>query len=167
MRLSLIRSIILLPGMALVIIPGLLLWLSRGTASAPRLAHPSEPQFWLGWLSLVLGITLAVWTSHLQLSMGQGTPTPWDPTKKLVVAGPYSHVRNPMITGAFLILLGEANLLHSWTTAAWLGVFLVSNLIYLPLVEEKELEERFGGEYRDYKEHVPRWIPRLRPWQKH
>ena len=60
--------------MALVIIPGLLLWLSRGTAPAPRLAHPSEPQFWLGWLSLVLGITLAVWTSHLQLTKGQGTP---------------------------------------------------------------------------------------------
>ena len=82
----------------------------------------------------------------------------------LVVAGPYCHVRNPMIIGVFSILLAEALLLHSWPIAVWLGIFIILNLIYMPLFEEKALEARFGAEYREYKLHVPRWLPRWRPW---
>ena len=163
---GLIRAIIILPGTVLVFVHALLLWLSRGTSLAPRLAQPSELQFWLGWLCLTVGIVLAIWTARLQLTIGRGTPAPWDPTTKLVVAGPYRHVRNPMITGAFFILLAEALLLHSWPIAIWLGIFVILNLIYMPLFEEKALEARFGSEYREYKAHVPRWLPRWRPWVK-
>jgi protein-S-isoprenylcysteine O-methyltransferase Ste14 len=31
-------------------------------------------------------------------------------------------------------------------------------------MEEPQLEERFGESYREYKRHVGRLIPRLRPW---
>ena len=40
-------------------------------------------------------------------------------------------------------------------------VFLI-NAIYLPLVEERGLERRFGEEYLAYKRQVPRIIPSLR-----
>ena len=43
--------------------------------------------------------------------------------------------------------------------------FFGLNVTYIPLVEERALEERFGESYREYKKNVPRWIPRLRPWQ--
>ncbi|MBT5920444.1 MAG: isoprenylcysteine carboxylmethyltransferase family protein, partial [Alphaproteobacteria bacterium] len=33
------------------------------------------------------------------------------------------------------------------------------------LSEEPGLEKRFGETYVRYKENVPRWIPRLTPWQ--
>ncbi len=33
-------------------------------------------------------------------------------------------------------------------------------------IEEKDLEKKFGDDYREYKAHVPRWIPRLRPWKQ-
>jgi len=71
-----------------------------------------------------------------------------------------------MITGALLLLLAEALFFHSWPIAAWMILFFIANSIYFPLVEEKGLEKRFGGAYLKYKARVPRWIPRLRPWEK-
>jgi protein-S-isoprenylcysteine O-methyltransferase Ste14 len=38
------------------------------------------------------------------------------------------------------------------------------HLFYIPYSEERGLEKRFGEAYRTYKQHVPRWIPRLTPW---
>ena len=36
--------------------------------------------------------------------------------------------------------------------------------VYIPLLEEPDLEVRFGESYREYRRHVPRLLPRLRPW---
>jgi protein-S-isoprenylcysteine O-methyltransferase Ste14 len=69
-----------------------------------------------------------------------------------------------MIIGVLLILLAEALLFQSWPIAAWIAVFFIGNSIYFPLVEEKNLEKRFSDNYRQYKAHVRRWIPRLRAW---
>jgi hypothetical protein len=45
------------------------------------------------------------------------------------------------------------------------AVFVVTNMIYIPLVEEPGLAKRFGEDYVQYKQNVPRWIPRLTAWQ--
>jgi protein-S-isoprenylcysteine O-methyltransferase Ste14 len=45
-------------------------------------------------------------------------------------------------------------------------IFFIINAIYFPLVEEKNLERRFGEVYLLYQKNVPRWVPRLRPWTK-
>jgi len=44
---------------------------------------------------------------------GRGTPAPFDPPRRLVVAGLYRFVRNPMYVGMGLFLAGEALLLPS------------------------------------------------------
>ena len=44
-------------------------------------------------------------------------------------------------------------------------LFFAGNAVYFPLFEEKDLEKRFGEDYRRYKVHVPRWVPRLRGWK--
>jgi protein-S-isoprenylcysteine O-methyltransferase Ste14 len=46
-------------------------------------------------------------------------------------------------------------------------IFTAINLTYIPLFEEPQLEERFGEEYRRYRRHVGRLVPRLRPWNPH
>ena len=69
-----------------------------------------------------------------------------------------------MITSVFFILTGEATLFGAWPILYWLAFFITANLIYLPLVDEPGLVERFGDDYVRYKENVPRWLPRLKGW---
>lgn len=159
-----IRAIVILPGTALVLLPAAILWLSTGTRWA---ASPAWTGEWALWLALVLavpGLALAVWTGRLFFSLGEGTPAPWDPPRKLVVRGPYRHVRNPMITSVLAMLLAEALVFGSWPLAGWMALFFLANAVYFPLFEERGLERRFGEDYRLYKANVPRWLPRLAPW---
>ena len=120
--------------------------------------------FWVALLAASICLCLSIWIVTLFMKFGKGTPAPWDHPKKLVIRGPYCYVRNPMIISVMLMLLAEALLFQSWPIAAWLVVFFIGNSIYFPLVEEKNLEKRFGDDYREYKAHVRRWIPRPRPW---
>jgi protein-S-isoprenylcysteine O-methyltransferase Ste14 len=96
---------------------------------------------------------------------GRGTLAPWDPPRLLVVNGPYQYVRNPMISGVLFIITGEALLLLSLAHAAWAAFFLAVNLVYIRFVEEPQLARRFGPGYDIYRQSVPRFVPRLRPWQ--
>ena len=85
--------------------------------------------------------------------------------QKLVVRGIYRHVRNPMISGVFCILLGEAVAFGSLPLLGWFGFVVAVNMIYIPLVEEPGLARRFGDDYLLYKQNVSRWIPRLTAWE--
>jgi protein-S-isoprenylcysteine O-methyltransferase Ste14 len=82
-----------------------------------------------------------------------------------VVRGVYRHVRNPMIAGVFFILLGESLLAASLPLFIWFVVFVIGNAIYIPVAEEPGLVKRFGDDYLAYQRNVPRWIPRVRPWE--
>ena len=116
-----------------------------------------------GLVFLLVGLVLFSATLFLFPTRGKGTLAPWDPPRHLVVRGPYRFVRNPMISGVIFILFGEALFLRSVPHAIWATVFLALNLIHIPLLEEPQLEERFGDDYRRYANHVPRFLPRLRP----
>lgn len=161
-----IRAILLLPFVVTVVIPGsLLYWTGVDTFGLwqwlpTRVALPV-----LGGSLLCLGLVLMVATIRLFVTVGQGTLAPWNPTQRLVVGGVYRHVRNPMIAGVFLVLLGEAVLAASLPLLGWFAAFVVVNAVYIPLAEEPGLAKRFGDEYQTYKQNVPRWIPRLRPWE--
>ena len=159
-----LATILILPGTALVFVPGLILWLTSDAETGLTVVGPGEVDFWIGLAAGLIGLGLAVWTVRLLVRQGEGTPAPWDPPQKLVVAGPYRHVRNPMITSVLLMLFGESLIFQSSPLAAWLIVFFVVNGVYFPLSEEKGLEQRFGDDYRRYKQNVPRWLPRLSPW---
>ncbi len=161
---GLLRTILILPGTALVFVPLLILWATGGLGAA--LATPAQPAFWLAAALGAAGLIFAVWTMSLFARIGEGTPAPWDPPKKLVVRGPYRHVRNPMITSVLAMLAAEAVAFQSWPLAAWLAVFFTANAIYFPRSEEPGLARRFGEDYARYKANVPRWLPRPRPWRQ-
>ncbi len=165
MRTTLLKAIVILPGTVLVVVPALIVWFTRDTLFSARLASPLEWYFWIGIAAAATGLPLMVWTTRDFMRIGEGTPAPWQPPKRLVVHGPYRHVRNPMISGVLLALLAESVLLRSIPTAVWMLVFVAANAIYIPLIEEPGLERRFGEDYRRYKANVPRWVPRFSPWQ--
>lgn len=164
MELQLIKAIIILPGTALIFVPGLIMWFSGEAATHFTPLNPADLRLWIALVPLGIGLAFAMWTVRLFIHIGLGTPAPWNPPKKLVVHGPYRHARNPMITSVLFILGAEALWFGLWPIAGWMLVFFVANAIYFPLKEEPDLERRFGADYRQYKANVPRWIPRLRPW---
>jgi protein-S-isoprenylcysteine O-methyltransferase Ste14 len=160
-----IRSILLLPFTVTILIPTLLLASSRSLAVGWALPMPWRlALIVVGLLSIGAGLRLLVQTIRLFATQGHGTLAPWDPPTHLVVRGVYRHVRNPMISGVISVLLGESILLGLRPLALWCALFTGVNLLVIPLYEEPQLEERFGAEYAEYKQHVPRWIPRARPW---
>jgi len=118
----------------------------------------------VGVAMLALGLLLFDASLRHFVSRGRGTLAPWDPPRVLVVAGPYRYVRNPMISGVIFIVFGEALILVSRPHALWALFVLCLNLVYIPILEEPMLDQRFGDAYQEYLKHVPRFFPRLRPW---
>ena len=161
-----ILSILLLPTTVAIVVPCLILS-SRPTGSG---AWPASTP--LGLVSILAGIGVIatglglICTTVWQFATrGRGTLAPWDPPQRLVVAGVYRYVRNPMISGVVLVLLGEALVTRSGAVLEWAVGFFALNAIYIPLLEEWGLERRFGDAYREYKAHVPRWVPRATAWE--
>jgi protein-S-isoprenylcysteine O-methyltransferase Ste14 len=111
------------------------------------------------------GVVLFFYTVFLFKTIGKGTLAPWSEKQKLVIEGPYRYCRNPMITGVLFILVGEAFFFHSVNIFVWTTVFFTINTVYFLISEEPALYKRFGEEYKQYKMHVPRWIPALRPYR--
>jgi protein-S-isoprenylcysteine O-methyltransferase Ste14 len=94
----------------------------------------------------------AVYRSYWGKEEGEG---------KLVADGVYAYMRHPQYTGFMLITLG---LLVHWATIPLLVMWPILAIQYYRLArrEEKEMEERFGDEYRAYRERVPMFIPHPR-----
>ena len=154
-----LRDIVLLPVMVTVIVP-LLIYDRTLTFSLPS-RWPTDVA---GVLFLLMGLILFLRTVFLFHYKGKGTLAPWHPTQKLVVTGPYRYIRNPMISGVLFILIGEGLFFRSVSLLIWAGCFFLINTVYFILVEEKDMLKRFGDTYIEYKKNVPRWVPRLRPY---
>jgi len=162
-----LRTIILLPGMVTLVIPRTMLWLSGVDSFGLWQFVPASGVILpvMGGICICLGLMLMVATIRLFVTIGKGTIAPWDPTQRLVVQGVYRHVRNPMISGVILVLLGESVLTASLPLFCWFLVAAAVNAAYLPLSEEPGLVKRFGEEYLAYRRNVPRWVPRWTPWE--
>jgi len=120
----------------------------------------------LGLIIGLAGLALFFYTVFLFKTVGKGTLAPWSEKQKLVVRGPYRYCRNPMITGVLFILIGEALALHSVSIFVWAFCFFIINTTYFLLSEEPALDKKFGEDYKEYKKHVSRWIPRLTPYRQ-
>jgi len=156
-------AIAVLPVTVTVLIP---IWIAQQYGIALRVGSTVGTVLLQLAGGVLLGFGLVLFVASLRrfLSEGKGTLAPWDPPRAFVVRGPYRFVRNPMISGVILFVFGEAFVLISVHHGVWAVCFLIINLVYIPFVEEPQLERRFGESYREYCRHVRRFIPRLRPW---
>ena len=159
-------AILLLPVSAGITVPALLTLITRAVRPGWGLAEPWAYVPMAGGAALTaLGIALAAGTIRLFARLGRGMLAPRGPARQLVLAGPYRYVRNAMISGVGLVLLAEALLLGSLPRLVCFGVFGAVNAIYIPVVEEPDLLERFGAAYVRFRDNMPRWMPRLRRWE--
>ena len=116
------------------------------------------------FLLLVFTI-VGLWAAVTLAASGHGTPAPFDAARELVTQGPYSYVRNPLVaalTGqgiAIGLALGSIPVLLYVITA-----FVVWHFALRP-AEERDLEERFGDRWRNYRKAVRGFRPRLTPYR--
>ncbi len=128
-------------------------WLGSGPITSQGLI--------LGGLLMLAGFGLSAWCVSFLVTHGGGTQSPLDPTKHLVSAGPYRYVRNPMILGNVLLIVGEAALFTSAGILLYALLFWATWHVILVKVEEPSLRRRLGSAYEMYQRAVPRWLPRF------
>ncbi|MDD5676816.1 MAG: isoprenylcysteine carboxylmethyltransferase family protein [Kiritimatiellae bacterium] len=125
--------------------------------------------FYPPWQCLAAAPLLAVgswfWAwSFLYFLKAHGTPVPFNPPPRLVTAGPYAYVRNPMLFGVFMLLQDFGIVCNSMALTGFFGpLFIIIMILELKWIEEPELEKRFGATYADYRRRVPMFIPRICP----
>jgi protein-S-isoprenylcysteine O-methyltransferase Ste14 len=117
----------------------------------------------IGFVVFSLASGLGLWSAAAMSTRGGGTPLPAAMPNRLVIAGPYRFVRNPMAMAGIVQGVAVGLLLSSWLVIAYsIAGSLVWNYVVRPL-EESDLEARFGDEYVGYRVSVRCWWPRLRP----
>jgi protein-S-isoprenylcysteine O-methyltransferase Ste14 len=110
---------------------------------------------------LWLGLFLILWSLYSFFKV-KGTPVPFAPPPTLITSGPYAWTRNPMLTGTILFLFGIGLISRSlFLTLVFTPLFAVLMSWEVKNVEEPELLKRFGDQYRDYINKIPRVLPRL------
>jgi protein-S-isoprenylcysteine O-methyltransferase Ste14 len=112
----------------------------------------------IGFVPLVVGVFICLYCVATLIIKGQGTSSPFYPTRKLVVRGLYRYSRNPMYIGGVLLLIGEAIIWASPLLLAYAAVLAVSAHLFVVYYEEPSLVRRFGAEYREYLKRSPRWF---------
>ncbi len=150
-------------GVFLAVIPAVLRFFELRWQVAITLPGAEPFAVVAGVVVLVLGSIVGLWSAAAMATTGGGTPLPAAMPNRLVVAGPYRFVRNPMAVGSIVQGIGVGLLLSSWIVVVY-AVFgaVVWNVLVRP-VEEADLEARFGEPYRRYRSALRCWVPSLRP----
>jgi protein-S-isoprenylcysteine O-methyltransferase Ste14 len=159
-------SFLFFPVTMTIVIPGLIM-IFADVRAADLGAALKVGLVTVGTLLIAGGAAMLTWTVVLFDRAGKGTlgvgNVMGEPVR-LVVRGPYRHVRNPMISGVLAILLGEAAVAASNWLLLWFAIFLTFQAIAIRFWEEPHLAQRYGSNYVNYRQNVPRWIPRISAW---
>jgi protein-S-isoprenylcysteine O-methyltransferase Ste14 len=121
-----------------------------------------SPAVWnlLGLVPIAAGVVVLLWLTLVGYSQRAQLPERvelnWDP-KILMTRGPYASSRHPMYLAELGLWLGWAVLYGSIVVLAGFAILCVVVSLLAPR-EERDLEAKFGEEYRRYRARVPRWL---------
>lgn len=133
-------------------------------AARPLTTSPGA-ELWLNvtaFVLVILGGSIRSWAMGYHAwrrVRGSGTK------RRLISAGPYALVRNPLYLGTLLIsagialMSGSLVIIVTYLVVFWLGYYAII------LWEESTLTSQFGETYRDYYGSVPRLVPGLKVWK--
>jgi protein-S-isoprenylcysteine O-methyltransferase Ste14 len=80
---------------------------------------------------------------------------------KLVTAGPFALVRNPIFSGLVLVQVGLSLLVPSMIALAGMVLLIISIELQVRRIEEPHLRRTHQGEYAGYASRVGRFFPGL------
>jgi protein-S-isoprenylcysteine O-methyltransferase Ste14 len=141
------------------------MWIVAGLLTWPWLDNVLYAS-WLSWIpgaALIISAVLIYRRAKLDLSeqqvIGLAEMQPDRYEQRLVTTGIHARVRHPFYIGHSLILLGLA--IGSGSLAVYaLTAFGLLSGIALVITEDRELERRFGEEFRRYRQDVPAFWPK-------
>jgi protein-S-isoprenylcysteine O-methyltransferase Ste14 len=119
---------------------------------------------WARWIGVGFGgvVIGLMWWTMLALGSNYRGTVGLHPNHKLITHGPYRFARHPMNAvfplASIVLFLMSAN----WVIGAGALVLIGTISIARAPVEERQLIERFGEEYRAYMQRTGRFFPRLR-----
>jgi protein-S-isoprenylcysteine O-methyltransferase Ste14 len=145
---------LLVPGTVLGLVPFALIATNWGRRFNPGAAHL------IGFMLLIAGVSIIVWCFIDFVLLGRGTPAPYDPPRRLVVAGLYKWTRNPQYVGVILVALSEAFLSGRMLLFGYAVFLAVGYHLFVRFYEEPTLRRMFGEDYIQHCAVVSRWLPR-------
>ena len=150
---------ILQPGVVAGAVPWLI---ARGVGRTLAPERLTLVRYYAGLAIAIVGVLLTLYCIYLFMTVGRGTLSPADPTRRLVDRGVYRWSRNPMYIGILMVLAGQMLYTGFWELGLYaLVVFGVFHL-YVTRFEEPRLRRDFGEDYVRYCRRVNRWFGRKR-----
>ena len=117
-----------------------------------------SPYIYLGIPLIIMGLYLNwVWVAN-RFKEEKTTIDPNVMPNKFITDGPFKFTRNPTYLGMALTFIGFSILLGSITTFIIPIIFIILTDRTVIVVEEKNMEKKFGKKYLEYKKKVRRWI---------
>ncbi len=81
---------------------------------------------------------------------------------ELITSGPFKSVRHPVYTGALLEVIGAVFILKASFSALLILLVVLPSIYFRIHIEEKELIEKFGDNYREYRKRTGSLLPKLK-----
>ncbi len=120
----------------------------------------------LGWMLIGVGVLLGVRTVQIFGIDNLTMLYVYFPEESLIVNHQiYTILRHPAYAAVQMITFGLALLNGGWVALICALIFSLGLWAWVLLVEEKELVQRFGAAYAEYRKRVPAFRPRLRDWR--
>lgn len=122
--------------------------------------HLPDSVRWFGAAASVAAVGFLYWVFS-SLGANVTDTVAVRPRARLVTHGPYRWIRHPLYTGGTFLWLSLSLLTDLWIFAPFLAFSLILLVRRTPL-EERELLQHFGEEYRRYMDRTGRFFPKFR-----
>lgn len=126
------------------------------------------PALDFSWVIFIAGLVIylaslrmsAVVRQHLSLATFAGVHEIKNKKANLITSGPFCVVRHPRYLMVLVGIVGWCFMAHHLYAYASAAACIIGFVVVIQL-EERELSERFGSSYLEYKKNVPQIIPRI------
>jgi len=133
----------------LLVLAYLLLWFLDNPTGIEELRYA-------GWIIFAVGLVLIFLPRFVFRSKGKvKKEKDWTETSVLIDTGIYSVIRHPLYLGWLLMYLTIIFWCQHWLTII-IGVIGMTCVYLISRQEDQRLVEKFGDDYKDYMQKVPR-----------